>query len=370
MSNYSSNGFFNDSDDDEQQPAQAQAAQEPPVSADDGALLKKPLSAVLGMPVEKYEKDAPCMPVVAPDGLADTSRLAKQPRRTSSESVPLPSTEGDEAARTLSFANDPAGGDTPRTSPPAAAPPLPSAAAQAASAPAAAASAANHHVGWLDALKPGPNARLAANLWTPPPESDHMIITGDARLEKAFKRNYKGCAQVHKHVAERFIEEFDLRSSLEPDDYFEAEEAVTAFGQDVLVELTGVAHRAHRGYLPTLGYFNIGGWHPSVMSAVGLLPEGYSAGMHQQRSPRLVHVSCDTNHTPPLFEAKLVIEHDGALVDDQGVWTCTVCQGGHPHEVCPESQVDGKKGILLNTDEDGALSVATRKDRARFFLSP
>ena len=189
MSNYSSNGFFNDSDDDEQQPAQAQAAQEPPVSADDGALLKKPLSAVLGMPVEKYEKDAPCMPVVAPDGLADTTGLAKQPRRTSSESVPLPSTEGDEAARTLSFANDPAGGDTPRTSPPAAAPPLPSAAAQAASAPAAAASAANHHVGWLDALKPGPNARLAANLWTPPPESDHMIITGDARLEKAFKRN-------------------------------------------------------------------------------------------------------------------------------------------------------------------------------------
>ena len=201
MSNYSSNGFFNDSDDDEQQPAQAQAAQEPPVSADDGALLKKPLSAVLGMPVEKYEKDAPCMPVVAPDGLADTTGLAKQPRRTSSESVPLPSTEGDEAARTLSFANDPAGGDTPRTSPPAAAPPLPSAAAQAASAPAAAASAANHHVGWLDALKPGPNARLAANLWTPPPESGHMIITGGARLEKSFKRNYKGCAQVHKHVA-------------------------------------------------------------------------------------------------------------------------------------------------------------------------
>ena len=364
MNNYSHGDFFDDSDDDERQPARA--AQETPMSAHDRALPKKPLSEVLGMTVEKYNKDPPCMPVV----VADTRRLAKQPRRPATESGPLPSTEGDEAARTLSFANDPAGGDTPRTSPPAAAPPLPSAAAQAAVAPAAAASAANHHVGWLNALAPGPNARLAANLWTPPPESGHLIITGDARLENAFKKNYNGCAQVHKHVAKRFIDAFDLRSSREPENYFEAEEAVTAFGQDGLVELTGVAHRSRGGYLPTLGYFNTCGWHPSVMSAVGLLPEGYSAGMHQQRSPRLVHVSCDTNHTPPLFEAKLVIEHDGALVDDQGVWTCTVCQGGHPHEVCPESQVDGKKGILLNTDEDGALSVATRKDRARFFLSP
>jgi len=355
------------------------------MSADDGALPKKQLSEVLGMPVEEYNTDPPCMPPEdcstdppcrkrtaqhspeAPVGVAGTRRLL--PTRPPTEGGPLPGTEGDEAVRTLSFANYP-GGDTPRTSPPAAAPPLPSAAAQAAVAPAAAASAANHHVGWLDSLAPGPNARLAANLWTPPPESGHSIITGDARLERAFRKNYKGCAQVHKHVAKRFIEAFDLRSSREPENYFEAEEAVTAFGQGGLVELTGVAHRSLHGYLPTLGYFNTSGWHPSVTSAVGLLPEGYSAGMHQHESPRLVHVSCDTDHTPPVFEAYVVIEHDGTLVNDNDVWTCAVCEGGHPQEVCPESQPDGKKGILLNSDEDGALSVATWKDRAHFFQSP
>ena len=119
MNNYSHGDFFDDSDDDERQPARA--AQETPMSAHDRALPKKPLSEVLGMTVEKYNKDPPCMPVV----VADTRRLAKQPRRPATESGPLPSTEGDEAARTLSFANDPAGGDTPRTSPLLPPPPFP-----------------------------------------------------------------------------------------------------------------------------------------------------------------------------------------------------------------------------------------------------
>ena len=62
MNNYSHGDFFDDSDDDERQPARA--AQETPMSAHDRALPKKPLSEVLGMPVEKYNKDPPCMPAL------------------------------------------------------------------------------------------------------------------------------------------------------------------------------------------------------------------------------------------------------------------------------------------------------------------